>query len=149
LWYYVVFVILCGLCDTMWSLWYDVVFVIRCGLCDTMWSLWYYVVFVIRCGLCDTMWSLWYYAVFSSGSESLLVFIVCLYLHCYWRSNYQESRVRIPLTGVTAATLCACPQLGSVYLMLYVVVFFLLNDLRWEVIFVDIGRIVDHLVHLI
>ena len=35
---------------------------------------------------CDSVWS-----VFLSESESVhVVFIVCLYLHCRWRPNYEE-----------------------------------------------------------
>jgi len=52
----------------------------------------------------------------------------------------------IPLTGLTPPYLCAFPKQGSGYPTSYVVIFYLFNDLRWEVIvrFVDNGGIVDH-----
>ena len=54
----------------------------------------------------------------------------CLYL----RSNYQEGRVRIPLTSLTLPHLCACPKPEPWFLKSYVVVFFMFNELGWEVI---------------
>jgi hypothetical protein len=37
-------------------------------------------------------------------------FIVCLYLYCRWRSNYQEGGVGNQFTGVTPQHCCACPK---------------------------------------
>ena len=41
---------------------------------------------------------------------------------------------------------CACPKQGSGFSTSHVMVFFMFNDLRWEVIvrFIDIGGIVDY-----
>jgi hypothetical protein len=39
-----------------------------------------------------------------------IIFIVCLYLYCRSRSNYQEGMVGIPLTDLTSPHLCACPK---------------------------------------
>ena len=40
------------------------------------------------------------------------IFIVCLYLYCRSRSNYQEGMVGIPLTDLTSPHFCACPKSG-------------------------------------
>jgi hypothetical protein len=37
-------------------------------------------------------------------------FIVCLYMHCRWRSTYQETRVRIPLPGIAPSHVCVCTK---------------------------------------
>ena len=68
-------------------------------------------------------------------------FIVCLYLYSSWRSYYQEGEVWIQVTSVTLPYLCAFPTPGSVFSSAYVLVQFVLYDLRLEVIvaFVDIG----------
>jgi hypothetical protein len=54
--------------------------------------------------------------------------------------------VEIRLDGSTLPHFCACPKPGPGLPTSYVVVFVVLNDLRWEVIihFVDIGGIADH-----
>jgi len=45
------------------------------------------------------------------------ILVVCLYLYCHWRSNYQAVRVGIPLTGLPPPHLCVCP--GEVDLHFY------------------------------
>ena len=47
---------------------------------------------------------------------------------------------------LTPPHFCSCPKAGPGFQMSYVVVFFMFNDLRWEVFvcFVNIGGIVDH-----
>ena len=54
-------------------------------------------IFVIVCGLFK--WNLCRF------------FIIYLY-NCHWRSNYQEGRIWISLTGFTLPHLCACPKKG-------------------------------------
>ena len=53
---------------------------------------------------------------------------------------------QIPLTGLTLPHLCACPKPGPGFPTSYVMVFFMFNELKCEVIvhLVDIGGIVDH-----
>ena len=51
-------------------------------------------------------------------------FIVCLYLNCRWRSDYQDERVGIPLTGLTTPHVCACPKPRHGFPTVYVAVFF-------------------------
>jgi hypothetical protein len=50
------------------------------------------------------------------------------------------------ITGLTLSHFSACLSPGPEFLASYVVVFFMFNDLRRDVIvcFVDIGGIVDH-----
>jgi hypothetical protein len=49
---------------------------------------------------------LWWYVVFLSGCESVQVFfIICLWMHCSWRSSYQEGRVTTLLNGLTTSHL--------------------------------------------
>ena len=62
--------------------------------------------------------------VFLNGSKSVQVFNCCLYMHCQWRSSYQEGRVEIPFTGLTCTHLCTCSKPGPGFPMSYVVVFF-------------------------
>jgi len=63
-------------------------------------------------------------------SESVQVFfIVCLFLYCPWRSNYQKRGgwwwgIGIPLTVLIPPNLCICPKTGHGYPMLYVMVYF-------------------------
>ena len=67
---------------------------------------------------CDNMWSLW-------AKANLCRFvIVCLYMYCCWRSNYQEWRVRIPLSGLTPPHFCSCPKLEHGFPMSYIVILF-------------------------
>jgi hypothetical protein len=101
--------------------------------------------------------------VFLNGSKSVQVFNCCLYMHCQWRSSYQEGRVEIPFTGLTCTHLCTCSKPGPGFPMSYVVVFFRVqwvkvrgdNSLCWYwwncwpslfnlSCFVDIGGIVYH-----
>ena len=54
---------------------------------------------------------LWLYVIIWSWRESVQVFfIVCLYMHCRWRSTYQETRVRIPLPGIAPPHVCVCTK---------------------------------------
>ena len=75
-------------------------------------------------------------------------FIIYFYLYCHWRLSYQEGRPRfgIPLTCLTLPHFCACPKPGPGFPTSYVMVFFVLSELRWEAIVcvVDIGGIGDH-----
>ena len=68
-------------------------------------------------------------------------FIVCLYLYCLWRSNYQREKVWIPLTGLTPPPFCATS---------YVVVFFffLSNYWRWEVVLLTFVELLTITVYL-
>jgi hypothetical protein len=50
------------------------------------------------------------------------------------RSKYQEKRVGVPLIGFIPLHCCACLIPGSGFPTSYVVVFFMLNVLRWAVI---------------
>jgi hypothetical protein len=54
---------------------------------------------------CVDMWSFWMEA------NLCRFFIICLYMHCLWRSRYQEGRVVIPLTGLALPCFCDCPKL--------------------------------------
>jgi hypothetical protein len=58
-----------------------------------------------------------------SGSESVQVFIVCLYMYCRWRSSYQNRRVGIPLTALNLTLFCACSKPGPGFPTWYVGVF--------------------------
>ena len=55
-------------------------------------------------------------------------------------------RVGIPLTNLALPHFCVCPKLRPRFPTSYVIVFFMFNGMRWEVIvhLVDIGGIVDH-----
>ena len=56
---------------------------------------------------------------------------ICLCLYCYWRSNYQEWWVGIPLTCLTPPHLCARHKPGPVFPPAYVV-YFVFNDSKGE-----------------
>ena len=49
-----------------------------------------------------------------------MLFNVCLYMYCRWRSSYQEGRVEIPLTGSTPPHVCADPKPGLEFPTSYV-----------------------------
>jgi hypothetical protein len=68
----------------------------------------------------------------------------CLYLYCHWKSNYFE--VGIPLTDLASPHICTYPNPGRGLPTSYVLVFFMINDLRREVVvcFIDIGGNVNH-----
>ena len=74
-----------------------------------------------------------------------IFFIVCLYLFCCWKSNYQgrEDWDPNPIKWFTPATFLCLSQPGSGYPTPHIVVLFVSYDLRWEVTvcFVDIGGI--------
>ena len=46
-------------------------------------------------------------------------------MYCRWRSNYEEGRVGIPLTGLPPPHCCACPKPGPEFIMSYGVVLFI------------------------
>jgi hypothetical protein len=48
-----------------------------------------------------------------------------------WRSNYQEGRFGIPLTGLTPLHLCVCPKQWPGFPMSYVVVFFVISEFNF------------------
>jgi hypothetical protein len=52
----------------------------------------------------------WLYQIYMCG-----FFIVCWYLCCYWRSNYQE----VALTGFIPQPICACPKHESQFATSY------------------------------
>jgi hypothetical protein len=54
---------------------------------------------------------------------------------------YFKLRAGIPFSSLTLPHLSTCPKAGSGFLTSYVMVFFMFNDLRWEVLvyFVDIS----------
>ena len=53
--------------------------------------------------------------------------------------------VEITLIGLTPLRLCACPKQEHGSQTSYVVIFFVFNEFRWEmIVFVDIGGIVYH-----
>jgi hypothetical protein len=74
------------------------------------------------------------------------IIIVCLYLYCHLRSNYQQGRVGIPLTALTLPHVCACPKPGPRFPSANVMVYFVFSDLMCEVVvrFDDMGGIDDH-----
>ena len=73
---------------------------------------------------------------------SIRLCIVCLYMYCHRRTNYQEWRVGIALSGLTPPHFI-CPALAKkIFLASYVVV--LLCSTNENVLFVYNGSIVDH-----
>ena len=91
----------------------------------------------------DSVWSFWW------GNLCRFI-IVCLYLYCSWRSNYQEGRVGISLTVSSSVVpagfkflfikkgglgilsyFCVCPKPGLQHVVMF---FFVFNDFRWVVI---------------
>jgi len=56
-----------------------------------------------------------------------------------------RKRVGIPLTSLTTPHCCACPKPRHVFPTSYAMVFFMFNDLMWELVVhvVDIGGIID------
>jgi len=61
-------------------------------------------------------------------------FIACLYMYSHWRSSHQEGKVAIPLTSLTLPHFCACHKPGPGFPTSHFMVFFVFNELRWEVI---------------
>jgi len=57
-----------------------------------------------------------------------------------------RGRIGIPFTGLTLSQFYACPKPWPGFLKPHVLVFFMFNGLRQEVVvrFIDIGVIVDH-----
>jgi hypothetical protein len=49
--------------------------------------------------------------------------IVCLYMHCHWRSNYQEMTVEISLIGLILLHFCTCLQAITCILGFFVCLF--------------------------
>ena len=88
----------------------------------------FYIRYILHSGssnvVFNVMLSYKYFILRKAGSESLQVLIICLYMHCRWRSSYQVGRTWIPLTGLTLPRLCAYPKPTSCFPMSYVVVFF-------------------------
>jgi len=89
---------------------------IQCSYCCTV-----HVYVVIH--LCDNVWSFWVEANLYSFFYPLPTFLYTLYMHCRWRSIYQDGRVVIPLPGLTTPHFCACYNTGSGYPAAYVAVF--------------------------
>ena len=70
------------------------------------------------------------------------VFIYCVLIYIYIGLR---GRVGMPLSGLNPSCYCSCRKPGSGFTTSYLVVFFMLRKLKWDVIgrFVDIGGIVD------
>jgi len=112
-------------CGSMWSLW------VEAGLCRVFFIICLLFIFVKACGLyewkrgCAGFFSsfvcysfLWKHVVFISRSEAVQVFyIICLYLYCRWRSNYQEEWVGM----------FVCPNQGLEFPTSYVVGFYCIH----------------------
>jgi hypothetical protein len=66
-----------------------------------------------------------------------------------WDLIIKRGGVEIPLSCLTLPHLCACPKPCHRFPTIYVVVFFVNTDFKWEVVvcFVDIGGIVGHLLN--
>jgi hypothetical protein len=58
-----------------------------------------------------------------------------------------EGRFMIPLTSLIPPYICACPNPRPGFPVIYFMVFFVFNGLKWEVVayFVDIGEIVNQI----
>jgi hypothetical protein len=91
--------------------------------------------------ICSIMWSFW-----AEATLSRVFFIVCLYMYCRWRPSYVAGVVMLRLNGLTPPYFCVGPHTGRGFPTSYVVVLFVLSDIRSEVIVrvVDIGGIVAH-----
>jgi hypothetical protein len=75
------------------------------------------------------------------------MFFHCLFICiAVWGPILSREEFMIPLTNLTPPNVCACPKPGPWFRTQYVVVIFVFNDLRWEMVvrFVDISEIVDH-----
>ena len=85
--------------------------------------------------------------IFLSWSKSMQVFLLFVYTWVIFGDLIiKRGKVWITLTGLIKPHLCAGPKQEPWYLSGYVVVFFVFNDLRFEVVdhVVDNGGIVDH-----
>ena len=72
-----------------------------------------------------------------------MMFIVCLYLYCRSRDNYQEGNVGIPLSGLILPHVGICSKAELGFSTSCLLIFFMLNVLKLPVIFrfVDIDPI--------
>ena len=70
-----------------------------------------------------------YYRLFTCITVCLPV-LPFVYLYYRWRFNYQEERDGVPLTGLNLPQHYACSKPGPGFLTSYVLVFYMLNDLR-------------------
>ena len=70
------------------------------------------------------------------------VFIVCIYLYCHGRSNYQEREGWNPINLFNPATILCMSKTELGLQTLYVVVFFCVEWFEVVVRFVDINGIV-------
>ena len=88
---------------------------------------------------CDSMWIFW------MDVNLCMFFNICLYMHCHWRFTCLDGGVRIPLTGFAPQHFYVCTKPGLWFSTSYIVIFFMFNDLWWDVMvcFVDIGWTVD------
>ena len=62
-----------------------------------------------------------FWSLINSLLRSISFFIVCLYLYCIWD----------PVTSLTPPHCCACSKQGSIYPLVYVIVF---NDLKCDAV---------------
>ena len=75
-------------------------------------------------------------------------YIVCLFLHCCWKSNYQKRGWDwIPLAVIyNTAHCCGCPKPTHIFSITYTVILFVSYVIMWEVVVcvVNIEGIVNH-----
>ena len=86
--------------------------------------------------LCNSVWSFW-----MKANLCRIIFTVCLYLYCYWRSIYQEG---YPFNRIKSTTF-SC--LSQARIWIFNVTCLCLYCVKWfevDVHFIDIGWIVDH-----
>ena len=60
-----------------------------------------------------------------------VLFIICLYIHCRWRSNNQMGKVN-PSYRFNPVTYCACSMPLPRFPMLYAVAFFMFNNNKYR-----------------
>ena len=71
--------------------------------------------------------------VYGDNEWTYRLCIVCLYMYCRWRSKHPEGIIGIPLAGLISQHICGNPTPGPEFLMSYVVVFSIFDELRSEV----------------
>jgi hypothetical protein len=78
--------------------------------------------------------------------ESVQVFYRLITYVLPLKFQLSKGRVGIPLCGLTLPPFCPCPKPGPGFPVSHVVVFNMISELKWKLIFlfVDNGGIIDH-----
>ena len=105
-----------------WCLWCHTLTLLL--YCPCLWCHTLTLLLYCPCLCCHSFCNMWNVVFWVEAERVQVLFIICLYVHCRWRSNNQMGKVN-PSYRFNSVTCCACSMPLPRFPMLYAVAFFL------------------------